>query len=112
MTDFEDLLIEVRDWHLRVFGKPCNVKRTVLKLLEEASEAHCAARETGTGQGDIRFLNECVDVGLVLMSLLTPYLGSPDEHAVEEFYEGIRNKMMEVELRDQMKRDLERGIHG
>lgn len=100
MSEIDELLKEVAAWHVRVFGHPCNQKRTVIKLLEEASEVHASVRAGVHGTIN----NELVDVGLVLMSLLTATLEDGD------FLEGIRHKMREVEQRDQKRRDAERGI--
>lgn len=109
-SEFEELLADVHAWHERVFGGPCSPYRTVIKLLEESAEVFAAIR-----YGNIELpgnhaalSNELVDVGLVLLNLVAATIRPEDG---EDFLEGIRNKMREVEHdRDQPRRDRERGI--
>lgn len=105
MTEFEELIEDVRAWHVRVFGNPCDPKRTAIKLLEETAELHAALR----GDAHSAKINESVDVALVLFNIIGALM-SDDDDSPGDFLDGVRVRMEEVERRDQRKRDTERGI--
>lgn len=101
MEDFNKLLWDIHAWHKQVFGKPCDPKRTAIKLLEESAEAYNAIRNGTPGTS----FNELADVALVLFSILTAF-----NPVNIEFEHAIRAKMKIVEDRNQIERDKERGI--
>ena len=98
---FDQLLLDVRDWHQRVFGRPVHAPRTAQKLLEEAAEAFAEARA-----GHRRTLrHELIDVLLVTCSMLATYI---DDDSDPDVLTSMRNKMWAVERRDQVTRDRDR----
>lgn len=104
MTEFETLLSDVRAWHLRVFGKPCNPKRTILKVREEVGELH----DEIIADNLPKTMNEIVDVLLATLNIAAELLHDADPPG--DLLDGIRVKMGIVERRDQVARDRERGI--
>ena len=94
MSETQD---DVMQWHRSVFGDG-DVLRTAKKLLEEASEAHCAAK-----LGAHFATPEVVDTAVACYAL-AGICGFDLEYEV-------RNRVADLRRRpDQKQRDKERGI--
>jgi NTP pyrophosphatase (non-canonical NTP hydrolase) len=100
MSDFDDLVADVTEWHIETFGPYTPWKALAAKLREEAGELADVMEQWEGMCGEVA--EESADVQMILCAIA----GRNDIDQIAE----TRKKLEIVKGRDQLARDRERGI--